>query len=333
MKKIPLIASCILLAGLQYGCAVKTPSVTSTVSKADFCQTYAETAVAQQTQNVKYGCGFTGLRWSNDLNGQRQWCSSVNPSIPKQENKQRAQLLKSCFGRFPPASVASNRNRLPIPASCTDPNQQFIPIRTINSLSHYHAKSSTYQPIIDKKGYIKADLNKDTIDDFVFIEQNTHNSTRLAFCISQARTRTHQRKSTPFKIYSEANASTERSSQRIEYKQGRLLITDQYQEHNWGTDSVQGTYTFAPQYNDLVLTHMIKTSTSGDGYRSNSYAEYDLINRRYVASSTCGEFEDGCRNKHTKGQLAASYQPITLSKNPVSLKGKQLPNYLTVSLR
>lgn len=325
MKKIYLITSCIVIAGLQHGCAAKTPSTSST----NDCQSYANTAIAHQTQNLKYRCGFTGSRWSNDLKGQQQWCTSVPPHIPQQETQQREQLLRSCYARLPPAKTA--HNQLPIPANCTDQSQQYQPIRHINSRSHYNAKSTTYQPIIDSKGYIKADLNRDNIDDFVFIEQSPQN-TRLAFCTSQARTRTHQRKSTPFKIYSEENATTERSSQRIEYKHGKLLVTDQYQEHNWGTDSVQGTYAYSPQLDDLVLTHLVKRSTSGDGYRSDSYTEYDLINQRYTASSRCGEFENSCQNRHKTGRLATpKNQPITLSKNPVTLSAKQLPVYAKTS--
>lgn len=325
MKKRLFIALCLPLAGLLYGCSTPTAVNTPTTAKAQTsnCQSYAKKAVAQQQQNLHYRCGFQGKRWSTNLNGQQQWCKSVAPNIAQLENKRREESLKSCFAKHPPGYIANNL--APIPAQCIDRKQQYKPIKRIKSRNHYHNKSETYQPIADPKGYIQADLNYDSVQDYVFIEQNQKQA-RLAFCTSQAKSKKLKRKATRFKIYSEPNPTTEISSQRIEYKRGKLLTTDQYQEHNWGTDSVQGTYTYTPKLDDLALTHFVKTSTSGDGYRSNRFEEYDLVGRRYKISTVCGEFENGCQNQHKKGQLAVK-RPITLTQNPISLSAEELRHY------
>ncbi|CAA6811955.1 MAG: Unknown protein [uncultured Thiotrichaceae bacterium] len=321
MKKILFIASCLPVAGILNSCSTRTTATNN------YCQSYASKAVAQHQQNLQYQCGFQGLRWNNDLKGQHQWCNSVTPDLAQREHVQREQSLKSCFSQRPPGYIANNQP--PIPAQCIDRQQNYTPIRRINSRNHYQNGSTTYQPIIDPKGYIQADLNYDRINDYVFIEQK-QKQTRLAFCTSQPRTGQLKRKATRFKIYSEANPTTEISSQRIEYKKGKLLITDQYQEHNWGTDSIQGTYTFVPSLDDLTLTHFAKTSTSGDGYRSNRFEEYDLKRGRYHISATCGQFETGCQNQQTQGQLTPHSRPITLSQSPVSLSAEEPRRYATL---
>lgn len=324
MNKILLIVSCLPVAGLLNGCSGSAAIATATANtQLNDCQSYASKAVAQQQQNLHFGCGYKGKRWSSDLIALRQWCISSTPDLVNRENMLREQALKSCYARNPPGFIANNL--APVPAQCIDRQQNYKPVKRINSRSHYYNNSTSYQPIIDPKGYIEADLNHDSVQDYVFIEQN-QKQTRLAFCTSQRLTKQFKRKATRFKIYSEPKPTTEISSQRIEYKQGKLLTTDQYQEHNWGTDSVQGTYTYTPQLDDLALTHFVKTSSSGDGYRSNRFEEYDLVGRRYNISTTCGEFEIGCRNQRKQGRLAVS-RPITITQNPISLSTEELRHY------
>lgn len=293
-------------------------------SETAYCKHYAATAVAQQKQNIDNNCGFTGKRWSNDYNGQYQWCLTVRNTISQYENTKREMHLKRCLTRK--TSRFSSKNQISFPDACVDPDKQFIPVRNIYSRNHYNEDSSTYQPIIDKKGYIQEDVNDDGVDDYVFIERDS-STLRLAICTSQTDNKPYKRKSTRFRIYSEENPTTEISSQRIQYSDGKLTVTDSYEEHNWGTDSVTGTYVFDPILDDFSLIHFVKTSTSGDGYRSNSFAEYDLVSRRYTIASNCGEYEKGCKNQVEKGTIVLRNSPITLSETPVSLNTQSLTPY------
>jgi hypothetical protein len=67
------------------------------------CQQYAQSAVAQNQQNLSRGCGFSGLRWSSDYNGHYQWCLSMPQLIADLENGAREnELMNSCRGAQPP---------------------------------------------------------------------------------------------------------------------------------------------------------------------------------------------------------------------------------------
>lgn len=313
----PLIFTLILLVNLPFAHATEE-------SDKNYCQLYAARAIEQNKQNQENNCGYSGARWSSDYNGQYQWCLTVKDAITQHENSEREQLLEDCLRRK--TSRFSRSNQIALPKACLDANKQFIPIRHIYSRGHYNEDSITYQPIIDKKGYLQEDFNDDGVDDYLFMERDSTNI-HLAQCTSHADSQTMKRKITGFRIYSEENPTTEISTQRIEYKNGELIINDSYEEHNWGTDSITSTYVFDPALDDFNLIHFVKTSTSGDGYRSNSFAEYDLVNRHYTIASNCGEFEEDCKNHLEKGTIALRNRPITLSETPVSLNVKWLPPY------
>lgn len=311
------IATLILMANLPFAHAASE-------SEKNYCQHYAATAIEQNKKNIDNNCGYSGARWSSDANGQYQWCLTVKETITQHENSEREKLLNSCMTRK--TSRFSSDNQISLPAKCLDANKQFIPIRHIYSRRQYNTESSTYQPISAPNGYIQKDFNDDGVDDYLFVERDS-TKMRLAMCTSQAADKSLKRKSTGFRIYSEEKPTTEISAQHIEYKDDKLIINDSYQEHNWGTDSITSTYVFDPILDDFTLIHFVKTSTSGDGYRSNSFAEYDLVTRRYSIASHCGDYEKGCKNQTEQGKIALRNRPITLSETPVSLNVKWLTPY------
>jgi len=88
------------------------------------CRDYAGTAVAQQTQNVDRGCGFTGPSWNANPDDHFNWClHGENLKRAQGENHARQQALDRCTaharesGAAPPldrgqADAASGSQRL-----------------------------------------------------------------------------------------------------------------------------------------------------------------------------------------------------------------------------
>ncbi len=63
-----------------------------------FCSAYARTAVQENNQNLRRGCGFTGPRWQSDFRVHYDWCMRQGPgsNAPAFENNARIQALASC---------------------------------------------------------------------------------------------------------------------------------------------------------------------------------------------------------------------------------------------
>jgi hypothetical protein len=62
------------------------------------CTRYAETAVAQNSRNLKKGCGYTGPEWNGDLTGHHDWCTGIRAGEEVGETEQRERLLGQCGG-------------------------------------------------------------------------------------------------------------------------------------------------------------------------------------------------------------------------------------------
>ena len=60
------------------------------------CQQYARTAVSQNQENMRRGCGFTGARWTNEYQGHYNWCLAAQQSLADAETKARADALRQC---------------------------------------------------------------------------------------------------------------------------------------------------------------------------------------------------------------------------------------------
>lgn len=67
-----------------------------------FCRSYAERAVAQNQENLKRRCGYTGVSWQSDFGAHYRWCLEGNHAgIAQRETDMRDRQLAQC--RRPPA--------------------------------------------------------------------------------------------------------------------------------------------------------------------------------------------------------------------------------------
>jgi hypothetical protein len=74
--------------------------------KRQACDAYAATAVAQQAESGRLGCGFTGDAWSSNRQNHYAWCLGVNASVFNAETAARERDLAGCrraMGRPAPA--------------------------------------------------------------------------------------------------------------------------------------------------------------------------------------------------------------------------------------
>ena len=63
---------------------------------ATFCDRYARQAQAQQEDNRKLDCGFTGGRWQPNRNAHYNWCKRTPFETVDSETKARARQLEAC---------------------------------------------------------------------------------------------------------------------------------------------------------------------------------------------------------------------------------------------
>ena len=90
VRKSIVAASAITIAALVL-------QVTQSYAASDRdCRNYARNAVAQQRENVRRGCGFSGLRWHREWGIHRQWCLGVPIGLALLEDRERRRSLKSC---------------------------------------------------------------------------------------------------------------------------------------------------------------------------------------------------------------------------------------------
>lgn len=64
---------------------------------ADYCKTYAETAVAQQKENEASGCGLAGLRWHANLEAHETFCRLAGAGNVVKETEARQAELDACL--------------------------------------------------------------------------------------------------------------------------------------------------------------------------------------------------------------------------------------------
>lgn len=72
-----------------------------------FCTNYAKLAVDQYQLSVELKCNFSGLRWNNDISGQKKWCLGVNEDIASEEALARAEALIACKKKLNKSSKLS----------------------------------------------------------------------------------------------------------------------------------------------------------------------------------------------------------------------------------
>lgn len=70
---------------------------TSALAASDVeCAQYAETTVAQHADNLKLGCGYSGLRWHDNKLGHFVFCKAVDKNTIDAEIQVRAAMLEQC---------------------------------------------------------------------------------------------------------------------------------------------------------------------------------------------------------------------------------------------
>ncbi len=61
-----------------------------------FCDNYAKLAVAQYKASQDANCNFSGVRWNDDIEEQKQWCLTVTEELASEETLLRAEALIQC---------------------------------------------------------------------------------------------------------------------------------------------------------------------------------------------------------------------------------------------
>lgn len=70
-----------------------------------FCSMYAEKAAAQAKQNIKYSCGYEGVRWKTDIEYYTQWCLNASSDAAERESIARIAQLGECNATLLPAGA------------------------------------------------------------------------------------------------------------------------------------------------------------------------------------------------------------------------------------
>jgi hypothetical protein len=133
------------------------------------------------------------------------------------------------------------------------------------------------------------------------------------------------RKVTPFKIHETIKPDFQTISESIQFSGVVLILTIDKHEHNWGSDREINSYTYDKARKDFILESQERTSSSGDGLRSDSFEFYDLKNRRYEIMNTCGRLEEGCKPFNRSGKIIPTKKPSTLLK-PSKIYQKLIAN-------
>lgn len=188
------------------------------------CQGYVERALAQNQQNKQFACGYSGLRWNDNREGQYQWCLTAKQSISHAEDDARNELLKQCFTKK--TSKDNPENHPAIPAACVDNSKEYQAVKNIYSAFRYEKTITT--PV--ENGLIRYDYNQDNKDDFLFLELKDEMA-HLSACMSQPDG--YQRKQTGVIFYAPGGSSAEQY--QFLQQDEQLQITINQFAHNEGS--------------------------------------------------------------------------------------------------
>jgi hypothetical protein len=75
--------------------------------KRPFCQSYAQTAVSQNEENLRKKCGYAGGRWNSNYDAHFDWCMGIDKGAADSETNIRYEELKKCGGGQNPACDVS----------------------------------------------------------------------------------------------------------------------------------------------------------------------------------------------------------------------------------
>lgn len=70
------------------------------------CRAYADEAVAQERENQRRQCGFSGPRWSLDGDGHYAWCMLTQGVAAGRESEARSRMLESECAEEPPVDTS-----------------------------------------------------------------------------------------------------------------------------------------------------------------------------------------------------------------------------------
>ncbi|HIQ06842.1 MAG TPA: hypothetical protein EYH35_00095 [Thiotrichaceae bacterium] len=152
--------------------------INNTKEKENTCHYYVKTALEQNTQNKNQQCHLTGSRWSDNKEGQYQWCMSVLERLSRAETDARNTALDNCIAKK--TSPANKNNQPKIPADCQSNNPNKHAVKTL--YRHFRYSKEIDEPI--KNGLIRYDYNRDTKEDFLFLERHKQNA-NVILCLSQ----------------------------------------------------------------------------------------------------------------------------------------------------
>ena len=278
-----------MVLGLFIACNI--PSV-SAASRAEACKTYASTATAQYQLNKNAQCNYSGPRWSNDYNGQKQWCMGVRPTITQSENTARDKLLTACYESK--ADVENNKYPIPLPGACRWNRENYKPVRYIYTRNAYNQPPTPTAPV--PGGLISWDFNKDRKMDYIFIERSPAHTFRSILCTSSSAGWKRQQLST---ITEDIGAHFSAEGQSLYFNNGKFSMSTSHHEHNWGSDSSTWTYAYSMQHKALLLETFVSESTSGDGMRENTKSTTDYVKGEIRETVSCSSIllEMGCKPK------------------------------------
>ena len=270
------------------GLAITSSNITvSAATRGAACESYASTATEQYRLSQHAQCNHSGSRWSNDHAGQKAWCMGVRASITEAETAARSQQLTACYTRK--ADADNNKNPIKLPSACRHKQGQYKAVRYIFTRTSYNTPPTNVAPI--PAGLITYDFNKDSKNDYVFVERNPALKFRTIMCMSSA---SGWKRQPLWNITADVNNHFSANLTHYAFDNGQLSYSDEYHEHNLGSHSNKWTYTYSLKEKAFLLDTMISQSSSGDGFSPNT---------QHVTDYVKGEISEtvDCRAVHSYG--------------------------------
>lgn len=200
----------------------------------NFCNDYADRSIEQFAKSQTLGCGFGGLRWNNNRQGQFNWCLTVLEPFAITERGFRDDALKACQENK--GSGNNPQNQVAVPQACKDPSKAYTAVKQIKH--HFRYETTVTSPV--QNGLISYDYNRDRKPDYVFLETKGDQS-RVAMCFSHGRD--YRRQLTDIKFYSGAGGLGS-SNYEITQQGDTLVVRIDEFEHNAGSSYRRVSYRF-----------------------------------------------------------------------------------------
>ncbi len=257
--------------------AAATPAALAE-TRSEACIRYAQTATSQNRTNNKSQCGYTGLRWSDDFDGQKKWCMGVRPAITKAENDARYQLLDACFAKK--ADVENRKHPIRVPDACSRNPEQYQPVRYLFTRQSYMEDPQVTQPV----GLIDHDFNADRQSDYIFLERSPQHKFRTILCMSHA---SSWKRLPLYAVEENVSDYFGLGSDHVDVRNGKLYLSNGYSEHNWGSSSTVYEYSYSQQAQGFLLDTVTQSFQSGDGTQPETSEVRDYVKGEIRESVNC----------------------------------------------